>query len=630
MTDKLNSMVLDQIKDLVTITDLNGMIRYVNQAQTEAFGLSKEEIIGKSVHVFGDNPETGITQDEIIAKTLKNGSWSGEVSNYGKDGREHILISKTQIVKNEKGEPIAMVGIAADISERKQSEQELRESEEKFRLLAESSAAGIFIHSGDKFQYVNGATSHNTGFSFDELYDMKFIDLVYDEDRVMVINAWKKRVSGGEVPGFYEVRLNKKGGGYIWAGISGTVITHKGKPSLIGTAFNITKRKKAESMQKTLYEQLLQSQKMESVGRLAGGVAHDFNNMLSVILGRSEIALKKADPDSELYRELNEIKTAAERSADLTAQLLAFARKQVVSPKVVSMDEEIQRVSGMLERLIGEDIVLDFRSSKDPRNIRIDPSQLGQILTNLFINAKDAGAKAISVFTETVEIGEDTDELNLEHGEYQVLKIKDNGSGMDEETKEKIFEPFFTTKQVGKGTGLGLSTIYGIVKQNQGVVRVTSEVGNGTEFIIMFPVVKEKKSEEKEAPERKEALQSGHTILLVEDEEAILEMTGEMLESFGFKVISARSPGEAINLSIETSDKIDILLTDVVMPEMNGRDMAEKIMTYHPDIKCVFMSGYTADVIASHGILDEGMNFLHKPFTMKKLRETLEQVAGKN
>lgn len=520
--------------------------------------------------------------------------------------------AETEFIKNEK------------------NEQGLRESEEKFRLLAESSAAGIFLHSCDKFEYINEATSYNTGFSLDELYDMKVIDLIYHEDQNIILNAWQKRVSGEEPPGFYEARLNKKGGGYIWVVISATSIIHKGKPSIIGTAFNITERKSAELKQKKLQEQLIQSQKMESIGRLAGGVAHDFNNMLSVILGRSEIALKKASPDSEFYNELNEIKAAAERSADLTSQLLAFARKQVVSPKVVSIDEEIEKVSGMLKRLIGEDVVLDFKFSEDVRNIRIDPSQISQILTNLCINAKDAGAKSITVLTEIVDVRDDAKDQDIKPGEHQVFKIKDDGSGMDEETREKIFEPFYTTKQIGKGTGLGLSTIYGIVKQNNGSIFVNSEVGKGTEFNMLFPVVKEPKSSAEVEAENLDVLSEGRTILLVEDEEAILEMTEEMLDGFGFKVISARSPGEAINLSVETSQKIDLLLTDVVMPEMNGRDMARKIMMYHADIKCVFMSGYTADVIADHGVLDEGMNFLQKPFTMKTLRETLEKVTGKN
>ncbi|MFA6147757.1 MAG: response regulator [bacterium] len=378
-----------------------------------------------------------------------------------------------------------------------------------------------------------------------------------------------------------------------------------------------------------LEEHLRHARKMEAVGRLAGGVAHDFNNMLNVILGYCEIAMTRLDPDTPLARDLQEIRKAAERSVDLTRQLLAFSRKQVAVPKVVRLNEAIAEQMNMLGRMIGEDIRIDFLPSGDLWNIRIDPSQVAQILANLGVNARDAiaGVGAITIETHNATLDE---VYCLGHdfmtpGEYAVIAFSDTGAGMDPATLERIFEPFFTTKEVGKGTGLGLSTVYGIVKQNGGIINAYSEPGIGTTFRIYFPRVREDAAEAAETG-RKDAPMGAEIILLVEDEKQILFLAARILEGHGYRVLSAESPEEACRIAEQYDGKIDLLLTDVVMPGMNGKELQGRIAAMRPGIRVLYMSGYTANAIAHRGVLDEGVAFVQKPFTMRALLEKVRSV----
>jgi PAS domain S-box-containing protein len=396
--------------------------------------------------------------------------------------------------------------------------------------------------------------------------------------------------------------------------------------------FAFQEEARQQKAQEKLEAQLHQAQKMESVGRLAGGVAHDFNNMLGVILGYTELAKERVEPNTPLHTDLEKIQEAAQRSADLTRQLLAFARKQTVSPKVIDLNSTIESMLKLLRRLIGEDIDLAWQPGKEVWPVKMDPTQVDQILTNLCVNARDAIVDTGKVTIETGKASFD-EEYCAHHagfvpGEYVLLAVSDNGCGMDEETQAHLFEPFFTTKEVGKGTGLGLAMVYGVVKQNNGFINVYSELGQGTTFKIYLPRHLDKtvflpKNKLDKPSER------GHeTILLVEDEPAILEMSTIMLERLGYTVLAAGTPGEAIRLAQEHPGRIDLLLTDVIMPEMNGRDLAKNLLSIYPDIRRLFMSGYTASVIAHHGVLDQGVHFIHKPFSMKdlgeKLREALE------
>ena len=373
----------------------------------------------------------------------------------------------------------------------------------------------------------------------------------------------------------------------------------------------------------SLESQFRQAQKMEAVGLLAGGVAHDFNNMLGVILGYAELALCKVDPAQPLHGDLEKILEAAKRSADITRQLLAFARKQTIIPVVLDLNETVKSMLTMLHRLIGEDIDLAWLPEVDLCPIKMDPVQIDQILANLCINARDAIADVGRV---TIETGNAVlDETYCAHhagfvaGEYVLLAVSDDGCGMDKEILDRIFEPFFTRKGAGQGTGLGLSTVYGIVKQNNGFINVYSEPGNGTTFSIYLPRCTDRTVDTRRESAAEIPLSRGETLLVVEDEPAILKMGKTMLEQLGYRVLAADTPGEAIGLAEEHANEIHLLITDVVMPAMNGRDLAGRLQSLNPSMKILFMSGYTADVIAHRGVLDDGVNFIQKPFSTKDL-----------
>ncbi len=385
---------------------------------------------------------------------------------------------------------------------------------------------------------------------------------------------------------------------------------------------DITARKHAEEERAKLQEQLLQSQKMESVGRLAGGVAHDFNNMLSVIIGHAELLLHKIPQEDRMFNGIKEIENAAKRSADLTRQLLAFARKQTVSPVILDLNKTIANMLTMLRRLMGEDIQLRWLPAEGLHAVKLDPSQIDQILANLCVNARDAITKngSVTIETKNTVFDENYCAANSGYmpGEYVMIAVSDNGCGMSKEDIEHLFEPFYTTKKLGKGTGLGLATIYGIIKQNNGYINVYSEQGHGTTFKIYFPRFIGK-TEESRLIDVQDIRHGNETILLVEDERQLLELTKTMLEALGYNVLTASSPTEAIKIAKAHAKAIALVVTDVVMPEMNGRDLADTLTKINPRFKWLFMSGYTADVIAHHGIVDEDIHFIQKPFSLQQL-----------
>ncbi|MFT5727071.1 MAG: signal transduction histidine kinase/ActR/RegA family two-component response regulator [Desulforhopalus sp.] len=378
-------------------------------------------------------------------------------------------------------------------------------------------------------------------------------------------------------------------------------------------------------------EQLRQVQKMESLGRLAGGVAHDFNNMLSIILGNVEMILIDMDPANPLGKSLLQIQKAAQRSSDFTKQLLAFARKQTIAPKVINLNETLEGMLTMLRRLIGEDIELIWRLQTDLWAVKMDPSQVDQILANLCLNARDAIIEGGQINIETENIVCDTDYC-IDHedfvpGNYVVTSVSDNGRGIGKENIDKLFEPFFTTKEVGKGTGLGLATVYGIVKQNNGFINAYSEAGPGATFKIYLPQHSDAGVSHTENTTLEIEHTGWETILLVEDEKALLDMTQKMLERLGYTVMAANSPEDAVSISKEIdSGKIHLLLSDVVMPGMNGQKLSEELLLSHTEMKCIFVSGYTADVIAHHGVLKEGVDFINKPFSIQDLAVKVRSV----
>ena len=390
-------------------------------------------------------------------------------------------------------------------------------------------------------------------------------------------------------------------------------------------------RQQAEAEHEKIQSQLNQAQKTEAIGRLAGGVAHDFNNMLQAILGYTDMALNETDPEIALYNDLTEIRKAANRSANLTRQLLAFARKQTMTPQVIDLNETVSGMLRMLRQLIGEDIELAWQPTAADTTVKMDPSQIDQILANLCVNARDAIAGVGALTVETGTLTADAalcaaSDTGLVPGEYVTLSVSDTGCGMDEETIKHIFEPFYTTKRVGKGTGLGLATVYGIVKQNNGNIKLTSVPEKGTTFRICLPRHLGEAAQLPLSGPPKAALRGHDTVLLVEDEPAILKMGKRMLESLGYRVLTAGLPDEAVALVKKNAEEIGLLLTDVVMPQMNGLDLAAHLTQLHPELKCMFMSGYTADIITKQGLVEEGVHFIQKPFTVQDLAAKVQEA----
>lgn len=524
-------------------------------------------------------------------------------------------------------------GIELDITDRKRVEDALgKEKDFSTTLVQTSPAFLVAINRDGTTRMMNQAMLSALSYCAEEVVGKDYIGtFVPEEDRAALSRVFSRLIQDDE-PSSNENRILTKHGQVLhveWHGKS--VLGKDGNTDFfIGVGIDITERKKADAEREQLREQLAQAQKMESVGRLAGGVAHDFNNKLGVILGYAEMALEQTGLSDPLKTGLEEIRTAAERSADLTGQLLAFARKQTVAPKVLDLNETVEGMLKMLGRLIGENIALSWHPGADLWSVRIDPSQIDQMLANLCVNARDAIASfgKVTIETENKVFDEAYCAKNADvvPGDYVMLAVSDDGAGMDEETTAHLFEPFFTTKEVGEGTGLGLATVYGIVRQNGGFINVHSEPGMGTTFSIYLPKHTTKSEQSPEKGPEPRAVHGQETILVAEDEPALLKLTKMMLERLGYTVLAADSPGEAIRLAREHAGDIHLLISDVVMPEMNGRELAKQVLSFHPYIKRLFVSGYTANVIAHHGVLDEGVHFVQKPLSLESLGAKVREV----
>ncbi len=397
---------------------------------------------------------------------------------------------------------------------------------------------------------------------------------------------------------------------------------------------DITERKRAEEERQKLQEQLLQAQKMEAVGTLAGGIAHDFNNLLTVIIGNAHIALMGLDEDDPAREEIADIKDAGEKAAALTRQLLAFSRKQVTRPEILNLNNLITGLENMIGRLIGENIEMRILPGSKRPLVKADPGQMEQVLMNLIVNARDAlpkGGKLVIETTDTdIETASPFGPDNLPHnGPWVMLIVHDNGLGMDDKTRQRVFEPFFTTKERGKGTGLGMSTVYGIVKQAGGIIRVYSKPGQGTEFKLYFPRTKGETPSEEKSIEPGRDLTGSETVLIVEDDPSVRNMARKILKKNGYRVIETGDPREALKLWEQNMGTIKLVLTDVLMPGMGGPEMAELIRRQDPGTKVIFMSGYTEDAVALHDIREKWEDFLQKPFTpgalSKKVRDVLDR-----
>ncbi|MGD0586419.1 MAG: PAS domain S-box protein [Oryzomonas sp.] len=617
---------MENIHDAVFWVSEDARILRVNEATCKTHGYTAEEMLGLTIPDLDPCMTTERWAQHWRELKAKE-SMTLETQHRTKNGN----ILDVEVVANYltyQGEEFNCA-IVRDIGERKRQEDALRRSEQEFRMLAEAMPQIVWINLPDgRNIYFNQQWVDYTGQTLEEGSGHGWHRQVHPEDRQMTLGAWQDATKTGNVY-TVECRLQRADSVYRWWLIRGVPV--KDEQGAIhkwfGTCTDIHDIKTAEEEKLALGQQLHQVQKMESIGSLAGGVAHDFNNKLSIILGHADMALVQSDP--ALVRDsLLEIRKAAESSADLTRQLLTFARKQIIAPKVLDLNATVASMLKMLHRLISENIRLSWQPGGDLWRIKADPSQIDQILANLCINAKDAGGGMITIETGNSVIDEAYCAQHSEAlpGEYVRLTVSDNGHGMDDITLERIFEPFFTTKDVGKGTGLGLATVFGIVKQNNGVINVYSEPGLGTTITIYLP--RHVGGPEQPEPEKtKEAAPGGReTILLVEDELVILDMIATFLARQGYSVLQAGTTAEAIRLAGQHGGEIGLLITDVIMPGMNGKELAAYLQPLQPQLRSLFMSGYTADVIAAHGVLDQGVHFIQKPFTFPDLAVKIRQV----
>ncbi|MEI7990195.1 MAG: PAS domain-containing protein, partial [Chloroflexota bacterium] len=607
----------------------------------ELYGVKREDFSGAyETWLKGLHPDDRAQSDEISKQSLRGEKeYNTEFRVVLPDGSIRWLRSFGQVLRDADGKPQRMIGINNDITEQKQAEELIKASEARYRRLFENMQEAFFVveiirdESGNpldiRYLEANAACLSRAGRKKrEEMVGHTYLELFFPNP---TFDVWLTR--------FSEVALTGKSDHFEQfaeaTGLYFEVFAYSPQIGQCAVVLNdITERKQAEEEKNKLQEQLLQSQKLESIGRLAGGVAHDYNNMLGIIIGRSEAAMTKLDIKEPVYSDLREILQAAERSADLSRQLLTFARKQPVNLKVINLNNAITDMIGMHRRLIGENIELIWTPWTNLWAALFDPSQINQILANLLINARDAIADIGKITVETNnEVLNAEDNLHypgMPAGEYVVLTVSDTGCGMEPEILTHIFEPFFTTKEIGKGTGLGLATVFGIVKQNDGYIFVTSQPGKGSVFKIYLPRFKEEISFSDEK-DLSGDIPSGEneTVLIVEDEEALLQLSQETLEELGYTVLAASSPVEALRLAEEHGSAIRLLITDVVMPGMNGRDLAEKIKAICPETRCLFMSGYAADIITQHEVLSEGVGFIQKPFRLNEFAEAVRCALEK-
>ena len=616
--------LFESAPDAYYLHDLDGVFLSANAAAENLTGYRREELIGKSF------PESGLLSGEqipgaleILAKTRQgHAAGPAEFIFTRKDGQP-VPVEIRTVLSKFREKPVVL-GIARDISERKQAEAE---HARLASVIDQASESVVITDLDGNIEYVNPAFVKLTGYSREEVRGKNPRILKSGEhDEAFYRELWET-ITGGNTWRGILINRRKDGSTYFEDAIIAPVKDESGKIiNYAGMKRDITREKKLE-------DQLRQAQKMEAIGRLAGGVAHDFNNLLTVINGYSELLLRKLEPAAPFYKEITQISKAGERASHLTDQLLAFSRRQVIQPKVLNLNLVVADSVKMLRRLIGEDIDLAPVLDPDLGNVKIDPVQIEQIILNLAVNARDAmpqGGK-LTIETSNFEIDDRylKEHVEIQKGWYVMLAVSDTGIGMSKEIQNHIFEPFFTTKEHGKGTGLGLSTVYGIVKQNNGYVWVYSEPGEGTTFKIYLPVIKEAVSVSNEPDISLDALRGEETVLLVEDERNVRRLAKRILSENGYSVLEAKDGFQALQVSRKHKGKIHLLLTDVVMPSMSGKELAEKIEILHRGIKVVFFSGYTDNAIVHHRVLEPGTAFIQKPFTplhlLKKIREVLDR-----
>jgi PAS domain S-box-containing protein len=616
------SRAVEQSPASIIISAPDGRIEYVNPRFERVTGYTKAEAIGRNPRFLKSGRTPGTVYDELWKVISEGGEWHGELCNRRKNGELYWEYAAISGLKDPSGNIEHYIGVKSDITERKRVEAALVENQRILERVQQLSHVGSWELDVDAATIVASREGRRIYGLGDGGLSLGAVQAVVLPECRPTLDAALGECVAGTAKYEVEFKIRRANDGAI-RDIYSVAEYDAEHRRVTGFIQDVTERRRAEEERAGLEEQLRQAQKMESIARLAGGVAHDFNNMLGVILGHIDLALEDVDPSLALREDLEEVRRAAVRSADLTRQLLAFARKQTITPRVLDLNATIDGTLKMLRRLVGEDVHLEWVPQEEVWQVSADPSQIDQILANLCVNARDAIIGGGTVWIETADVslseGDCMVSPEVAPGDYVSIVVRDDGRGMDEATLERIFEPFFTTKEVGKGTGLGLSTVYGIVKQNLGHIGVESEPGRGTTFTIYWPRHVAVATTPKSSTAKPPARQNRETILVVEDERALLRLAKRVLERLGYTVLAAGSPSEALQLVKEHPGPIDLLLADVLMPEMNGRELADRLSSTRPGLRLMFMSGHTADVISEQGVVEEGVHFLQKPFTRTDL-----------
>jgi two-component system cell cycle sensor histidine kinase/response regulator CckA len=623
--EELFRLISDNAADMIAVVDMEGHRIYNSLSYQKVLGYSREELQSSSafeqvhpddrarlIEAAEEARQTGVGRSLEYRIRHKNGSWL-------------VLESTSSVIHNAAGESEKLVIVNRDITDRKRASEALRLSEASFRSVIENAPYGIYRASMEgHLLRVNPAFQRMLGYeSPDELLRINpATDLCRDplEHKYLIdLFAGHKRFQD------IEVEWKRKDGTFMKARCSGWPVMAEGDAAPCFEIF-------AEDVtEKRLLERQLQvAQKIEAVGRLSGGIAHDFNNLLGVIIGYSQVLIKKLGVGNPLYEHAEEIEKAGQRAASLTKQLLAFSRQQVMAPAVLNLNAVINDMGKMLHRLIGEDIDLVLQLRADIGQVKADQGQIEQVIMNLVINARDALPQGGKLIVETVNTTLD-EAFTRKHpgsraGRYVMISVTDSGTGMTLETLAHLFEPFFTTKDRGKGTGLGLATVYGVVKQSGGYIWVNSELGKGSCFKVYLPEIDEPVSAPVRTAPMGESFRGTETVLLVEDADALRKLAFTLLEQNGYQVLAAASGLEALKMLEGKPHRIDLLLTDVIMPGINGRALAERLAPLQPGLKVLYMSGYTNSAIADHGILDPGTKLLHKPFSEEELIQKVRDV----
>ena len=618
-----NRTILKTTMEGVFMFDRQGRFLEVNDTYCSLLGYSRDELLRMSIpDVEAD--ETPVEVAETLQRIMQEGKAQFERRQRRKDGTLVDLDVSCNFISTSSGRFVCFL---RDITERKRSEVVLRESEEELRMILKTTMEGFSVADlQGRYLEVNDTFCSMTGYSRDELLRMSVPDLEANETGVEVTTQLQRVIEEGKAQ--FERRHRRKDGTPMDVDISlNFVPIHGGR--LVCFLRDITERKRREAERVTLDEQLRQAQKMESVGQLAGGVAHDFNNILTGISGYTELALERLDPASPMREDLAEVLRLSKRAAELTRQLLAFSRRQMLEQQVLNINDMIADTAKMLKRVLSENIDLQFVPAPNLGNVRADPMQLEQVLMNLAINARDAMPAGGKLTIETANVELDADyaghHVSVIPGRYVMMAVSDTGHGMDAATQSHLFEPFFTTKEKGKGTGLGLATAYGIVKQHGGNIWVYTEPGNGATFKVYLPRAEEAASAAKPAADP--GMSRGEeTILIVEDEPAVRAVAERALKARGYALLTASNAEQAESLFSEHPERISLLLTDVVLPGINGRMLYDRLKSKKPDLKVLYMSGYTDNAIVHQGTLDTSVAFMQKPFTVEMAARKVRQV----